>query len=163
MEQQDHKVSTDGYNESNGKITLGSCLLWGFLAHLTNFGSMWVLPSVSCVSSVCQAASLSASPCSWQKLQTGALCTIKERLSFVHECTKYLSLGILRLSQGNLNYVHDHDSSFEHQENAELLVWLEAEDSGDSFLTHSLCCEHCCFCWPFGQRCCHQTVPNLYL
>lgn len=110
-----------------GRITLGSCLLYGCLAHLTNFGSIWVLPSVSCMSSVCKAASLSASPCSWQKLQIGALCTTKERLSFLCECTKCLALGILRHSEGSLNHVHDHQSSFEHQENAGLQVWLEAE------------------------------------
>lgn len=118
-----------------GKITLGSCLLYGFLAHLTNFGGIWVLPSVSCMSCVCQASSLSASPCSWQKLQTGALCTTKERLSFLHECTKYLPLGIVRLSQGSLNYAHDHHSSFKHQEKAGLQMWLEAEGSGDSWLS----------------------------
>lgn len=143
----------------SGKTTLGSCWLYGCLAHLTNFGSY--LSFTLCVLHVlcvpgCQGFSISL-------LQTGALCTTKERLSFLHECTKYLALEILRFSQKNLNHVHDHHFSFEHQANAELQVWLEAERSGDSFLTHNLCCEHCCLLVRGALLCCHQTVLDLYL
>lgn len=133
-----------------GKITLGSCLLCGCLPHLTNFGSIWVLPSVSCMSSVCKAASLSASPCSWQKLQIGALCTTKERLLFLHECTKCLALGILTF-RGKLKSCAW----------SPFFIWAPGKcrapgvaggrRGSDSQPTG--CCEHCCFHWPSGQRC----------